>query len=396
MFSDQVTHALVAAAQAAGIEPAALCALVEVETGGKLFEQDGRTPQLLYERHVAYREASKVGKLAAFVAKGLAIPKWNRATQYRDERTSAQRLDLMARAKAIDEETALRSASWGLGQTMGFLAPSLGFATAREMVAHQTGSIDGQIDCMVREIKRSHLVEPMNAHDWPHVARIYNGSGYAANQYDSKLAEAHKRWARKVETVAPGGVPREAPPEQSLSRDEVREVQSRLRELGYHEVGSVDGAWGTRTAGALAAFQAHEGLPVTSHLDQATRDALDAAEARPVDRERADVQPGDLKEAGSTTVGNAQSVGVVGKILGALGLGGGVADTTGALDKVKAATEQVGTLRDLSGTISDVAGWAVGHWWIFAAIGGFFIVRWAGKIIEARLADHRSGAHAGP
>jgi len=53
MFPDKVTFALIAAAKANGIEPAALCALVEVETGGKLFEADGRTPQFLYERNAS-------------------------------------------------------------------------------------------------------------------------------------------------------------------------------------------------------------------------------------------------------------------------------------------------------------------------------------------------------
>ncbi len=140
MFPDKVTSALIAAAKANRIDRAALCALVEVETGGKLFEADGRTPQFLYERHVAYREAGKASRtiLAAFIRAGLAIPKWNRATQYKDQRTSAQRLALIARAKAIHEETALRSASWGLGQTMGNLAPALGFATARDMVVHNS------------------------------------------------------------------------------------------------------------------------------------------------------------------------------------------------------------------------------------------------------------------
>jgi peptidoglycan hydrolase-like protein with peptidoglycan-binding domain len=396
MFSDQIAHALIAAAKSAGIEPACLCALVEVETAGKAFEQDGRTPALLYERHVAFREAPAGRVRAAFIAAGLAIPKWDKATQYRDERTSAQRLALIGRAKAVDEEIALRSASWGLGQTMGFLAPALGFASAKAMVAHQAGSISGQIDCMVREIKRTHLVDPLNSHDWPHVARIYNGAGYKANQYDTKLADAHKRWERRLATIAPGGAPREVPPEQSLSHDDVREIQQRLRDLGYPEVGGIDGDWGTKTAGALAAFQAHEGLPVTSHYDAATKAALDAAEPRPVSGERAGATASDLAAAGSDTISHAQSAGTIGKVIATAGALGGVSDTSGVLDKVKGVTDQVSTLREVSGTVSDLAGWAVNHWYIFAVVAGYFVARSAGKIIAARVADHRSGVHAGP
>jgi len=291
----------------------------------------------------------------------------------------------------------LRSASWGLGQTMGNLAQALGFASAREMVAHQAGSIDGQIDCMVRELRRSHLIEPMNACDWSHVARLYNGPGYAANRYDTRLADAFKRWMRRLDTMA--AAPREVPPEQSLSVDEVRDIQGWLRANGYPQVGLPDGHWGASTIGAVSAFQAHEGLPVTGHYDQATRDALTTAEARPVLRERGDADAGDLKEAGSTTIEHADHVTAMGSLLKWLGIGGAAsagADNSGALDKVKSGVDQLGALRDLFGTVSDLAGWAVAHWWIFALGAGVFIAAKASKIIAARVDDHRTGVHAGP
>src|SRR5262245_40651321 len=96
MFSAIVTNAIIAAADRAKIERAALLALVEVETSGSPFEQDGRTPALLYERHIAWRMAAKVSKAlqSAFARLGLAIPKWSKATQYKDQGTSAKRLDL--------------------------------------------------------------------------------------------------------------------------------------------------------------------------------------------------------------------------------------------------------------------------------------------------------------
>ena len=60
MFSQTLIDALVTAATQEGLEPAAALALVEVETSGATFEQDVRTPQLLYERHIAWRQAGKV------------------------------------------------------------------------------------------------------------------------------------------------------------------------------------------------------------------------------------------------------------------------------------------------------------------------------------------------
>ena len=93
MFNDTLIAAIVAAAKRNGIEPASLLALAECETPGAPFESaDGKTPTLLYERHVAWREAAKrtKGLQAAFARAGLAIPKWSRSTQYKDQGTSAQ------------------------------------------------------------------------------------------------------------------------------------------------------------------------------------------------------------------------------------------------------------------------------------------------------------------
>lgn len=48
---------------------------------------------------------------------------------------------------------------------------------------------------------------------------------------------------------------------------EIHAIQQRLSDLGYHEVGLIDGKMGSRTRGALAAFQAHEGLPITATIN---------------------------------------------------------------------------------------------------------------------------------
>lgn len=393
MFSDQVTKAVVAAANANHIEPATLLALVEVETSGKVFENDGRTPQLLYERHVAFREAGKVSKelQARFVAAGLAQQGWQKATQYQDERTSAQRLDLLRRASKIDEEVAIKSCSMGLGQTMGFLAPELGFATARAMLDHMTGSLDGQVDCMVREVLHSHLVDPLNSHDWPYVARIYNGAGYRANQYDERLADAYKRWVRRLAN------PPVVNPDDDLTPDEIAALQQRLRDLGYHEVGTVDGIWGSKTIGALSAFQSHEGVTVTGHYDPATRGALNVATPRPVPDARAETTADDLKAAGSKTVANGESISLWGRVMKWLGIGGAGAAGADQVGLVDAARSWIGD--DVKGaidTVGTVASWLAAHWWVGAVAAGALVAYRADAIVRARLADHQSGKHAGP
>lgn len=398
MFSNALISACVSAAQAAGIEPACLLAIVEAETNGEIFERDGVTPQFLYERHIAYREATKVGAdcLRAFRLAGLAIPKWSKATQYKDERTSQQRLDLMAKATAINEEVALRSASWGVGQTMGFLCTDLGFATAKDMVVHMAGSPAGQIDCMVREIKHSHLVEALNAHDWRHVARVYNGPGFEANHYDQHLADGYVRWVRKLKSFDAGAP---EPPEQALTAAQIRDIQSKLIALGYAEVGLVDGLWGSKLTGAISAFQAHEHITVSGHFDEHTRQVLMGVEVapRPVPAERKEANAEDLAKAGSRTVTEAKKLTGLARLLQLLGLGGAasaVSDGTDALHSVK---ESIGgDLKSVLTSVSDIAAWVKDHWWVAAIAIGVVLALYTSRIIRARVADHRSGKSSSP
>lgn len=198
VFEGEVLKQTVAVANANKIEPAALLAVVEVESAGKSLEQDGRTPRLLFERHVFYRElvkAKATADLARAVSDGLAHSDWRKATQYKDQGNSAQRLALLQRARTINEECTLRSCSWGVGQTMGFLAEELKFTDARQMFAYMVkGGVPAQVECMVREIKRKGLVVKLNGHKWAEFAKVYNGPQYAKNAYDTKMAQAYNKW----------------------------------------------------------------------------------------------------------------------------------------------------------------------------------------------------------
>lgn len=205
-ISETIKNAVIRAAQINLIEPAALLAVVEIESSGKMLEEDGRTPRLLFERHVFHRELAKrePEKLGLAVSAGLAIPKWSRSTQYKDQGTSKGRLAVLSSARNIDAECANRACSWGLGQTMGFNAEGLGFRNATEMVGiMQRDGVIAQVDCMVREIKRNKLEKALERKDWAAFARGYNGPGYAQNQYDTKLSAAYKKWAAALDPDDP-------------------------------------------------------------------------------------------------------------------------------------------------------------------------------------------------
>jgi N-acetylmuramidase len=206
MFTPNTIASTVEAAKKHGVEPAALLAVVEIESAGKAFEADGCTPRFLFERHVFHRELKKHApqKLEHAVREGLAIPQWSRGTQYRDLATSAGRMSLLARARAVDTECANRSASWGVGQTMGFHAARLGFASATAMVEHmRAGGLAAQVDVMCRNISDMRLWNALKARDFTAFARRYNGAGYRQNAYDTRMAAAYRRWVVQLGQVTP-------------------------------------------------------------------------------------------------------------------------------------------------------------------------------------------------
>jgi peptidoglycan hydrolase-like protein with peptidoglycan-binding domain len=67
--------------------------------------------------------------------------------------------------------------------------------------------------------------------------------------------------------------------EKPLSTDAVRDVQARLRALGYYG-GPIDGMWGRGTQASLERFQRHRRLAVTGRLNQATVTAMGLDPAR--------------------------------------------------------------------------------------------------------------------
>lgn len=178
-------------------------AVMEVEAAGSGFDKQGR-PRILFERHIFYRQINP-DKLKRAIDTGLAVKKWSRASYNKDQ------YDLLRRAMILDEEAALKSASWGLGQVMGFNHVAAGFATVQAMVSAFMESEGNQLLGMVRFIRSNGLANALRNHDWKAFARGYNGAGYAANAYDKKLAAAYAKWQRIKDTPQAPVQPRPAP-----------------------------------------------------------------------------------------------------------------------------------------------------------------------------------------
>jgi len=170
-----------------GIEEAKIRAVNEVEAAGKGFTSSGAIT-CLYEPHIAYKYSSGAVR-DALVAAGLSYKTW-KAGSY--PKSSYDRID---RGTAIaGAEVAALATSWGLGQIMGFNYKACGYPTAVDMVKGFAKSEANQLEGMINFMKANPaMLAALKAGNWADFAKLYNGAGYAANKYDTKLAAAYAR-----------------------------------------------------------------------------------------------------------------------------------------------------------------------------------------------------------
>lgn len=178
-----------------GVGEDELHAILDVESSGVGFDAQGR-PKMLFEPHVFFRLLDET-KRARAVRAGLAYEKWGALPYPKD---SYPRL---VQALALDETAALKSASWGLTQIMGENHWRAGFASVQAMVATFADDEAAQLDATAQLIKAMGLAGALKARDWPKVAKGWNGSQYRKNAYDTKLATAFARWAKRPDTPFP-------------------------------------------------------------------------------------------------------------------------------------------------------------------------------------------------
>jgi hypothetical protein len=229
-------------------QPAQIWAVLTVETLGFGFLGD-RRPRILFERHIFHARTS--GRWAE-KHPDLSNP---RAGGYAGGRAEYDRLE---RAIALDRDAALCSASWGIGQVMGFNHREAGYPSVDTLVAAMTQDEDAQLTAMACFIQSSGCEPSLRARDWREFARRYNGPAYERNQYDRRLEAAHARFC-----VGP------------LPDLTLRAAQAYLSFLGY-DPGPIDGVVGRRTRSALAQFQESESLPVSEEADARTFERLKA------------------------------------------------------------------------------------------------------------------------
>src|SRR4051812_27056520 len=214
------------ATQLLGVSPAEVWTVLSVETHGFGYLND-RRPAILFERHIFHKQTG-----GRFDAVNPAIS----STTSGGYLGGAKEYDRLAQAVALDPHAALMSASWGIGQVMGFNFAAAGFASVEAMVAAMVQSEDSQLEGMASFVRTQGLNKPLVSHDWAGFAKGYNGPDFAKNSYDARLASSFQRYA--------------AGP---LPDIRVRQAQALLGFLGF-DAGTVDGVVGKRTRSAVAMF----------------------------------------------------------------------------------------------------------------------------------------------
>lgn len=174
-----------AAAQRLGCEWEAVAAVAQVESGPLgAFTAEGR-PVILFERHLFSRKTN-----SRF---DQSNPSVSNRTPGGYPRSQADRWAQLAEAYALDPEAALQSASYGRFQVLGQNFPNLAMANAHDYVSKLARSEADQLEAFEGFIRANGLADELQRLDWVGFASRYNGPGYAANQYDVKMAEAYAR-----------------------------------------------------------------------------------------------------------------------------------------------------------------------------------------------------------
>jgi hypothetical protein len=169
-------------------DPAAIKAVCEVETPKGGFNPDG-SPTTLFEGHWFYKFT---GGAYAVSHPSICYPTWTREFYGKTWEQEKGRLEL---AKSLDLEAALQSASWGRFQIMGFNWNKTGHRSLYEFVNAMAESEEAQLMAFVNFVEFDHMDDELRNHDWSGFARLYNGPRFKDNQYDTKLAQAHAKYA---------------------------------------------------------------------------------------------------------------------------------------------------------------------------------------------------------
>lgn len=198
------------------IDPGSAVAVWQVESRGQPFGPDGRLT-VRFENHIFYDYWGKYHP--EHFAQHFSFNPHRRWIEHRWRRAVNQpwetfhgnqqsEWEVLEFARGLDDAAACTSISMGGPQIMGFHYRLLGCAAAPEMLALFASGEEHQVRGFFEFVRRKQADQCLRNADFVGFARIYNGSGQAAN-YGRLIAQAYETY-RQLRTpsfsyAAPGG-----------------------------------------------------------------------------------------------------------------------------------------------------------------------------------------------
>lgn len=183
-------------AEELGVEIAAVKAVVEIEAGRthQGFWENGK-PLINFDlgtfRNMARRRGINISKYTKSHPTLFARPNIKR---YGSQQGAVQaRLNS---AMAIDSIAAIEGTFWGMFQIGGFNWRQCGTQSPREFYRLVSRSERDQLELFAEFVTRTGLLPHLKSKNWTAFARGYNGPGYAARGYHTRMAKAYAKYKR--------------------------------------------------------------------------------------------------------------------------------------------------------------------------------------------------------
>ncbi len=172
------------------VQVAAVKAVASVESSGDGdVDGDGR-PDILFEGH---RFSRATRHRFDRTHSAVSYPTWDR-TRY--PRAQADRYAQLVTAIGLDVDAGFASASYGMFQILGENFAACGFASPYDFAVAMAQDEERQLIAFEAFVRNAGLLRHLRNLDWAAFAAGYNGSGYRANRYDERLADAYHRFAK--------------------------------------------------------------------------------------------------------------------------------------------------------------------------------------------------------
>jgi hypothetical protein len=147
-----------------GVEPAVIKAVAYIESNGIGFYDNGNVKLRLEPQFLARYQSS---------------PKY---------------FTTFSSAYDYDPKAAILSTSFGAFQIMGFNYKAAGYSTPEGFYRSMKRSAVSQLNAFVNFIQANNLAQYLKTKNWAAFAYRYNGPGYKANSYDTKLQTYYNKF----------------------------------------------------------------------------------------------------------------------------------------------------------------------------------------------------------